>query len=97
MPSSSSSSLKHADPDRARAEARRLQRQVRDARKGAVRALRADGRFLADVQRGEQRARDAAYARDMGRVHAVLENERAEERREEREQGRRTRRRARKT
>ena len=47
------------DPNRERAEARRLQRQLKQEARGAVRELRKDNRFLA-----EQRAEEAAAAAD---------------------------------
>ena len=97
--SSGSGVLKHAfrgadaDPARqAAGEMQRLRREVRETRRGAMRELRRDARFLADVQRTEQRNRDAAYARAMGRVQAELEHDRAEARAEERERERARRR-----
>ena len=62
-----------------RADGRKLRRQVKEERKGAIRELRKDARFLAGVQQREQQGRDEGYAKRMRQVHGGLEGERAEE------------------
>jgi nucleolar protein 14 len=86
--STSSSYLRARDPDEARAEAAKLRRAHRDARKGALRELRKDARFLAGVQRRERQEKDGEYADWLHKVHASLEEERAEDKALEKEKGR---------
>jgi nucleolar protein 14 len=75
---SKSSYFKSQDPDREKNEAAKLRRQYKDEKKGAIRELRKDARFLAGVQQEQQRAKDEAYAGRMKRVFSSLEGERAE-------------------
>jgi nucleolar protein 14 len=76
--------LGHVDPDRERAEAQKLRRQYKQEKKGAMRELRKDARFMADVREKEQREKDEAYEKRMRRVAGNLEGERAEEKQEAR-------------
>lgn len=76
---SGSSYLRAQDPDAERVEASKLRRQVKEERKGALRELRKDARFLAGVQQREQQERDESYVKRMRQVHGSLEGERAEE------------------
>ncbi|TFY63142.1 hypothetical protein EVG20_g6438 [Dentipellis fragilis] len=90
--SSSSSYLRARDPDHERNEAAKLRRQYKQERKGAIRELRKDSRFLAGVEQEKQREKDAAYQKSMKRVYGSLEGERAEEKAMEREKAREKRR-----
>ncbi|KAA1466565.1 Nop14-like protein [Dentipellis sp. KUC8613] len=90
--SSSSSYLRARDPDHERNEAAKLRRQYKQERKGAIRELRKDSRFLAGVEQEKQREKDAAYAKSMKRVYGSIEGERAEEKAMQREKAREKRR-----
>ncbi|TRM67830.1 nucleolar protein 14 [Schizophyllum amplum] len=83
--SSSSSFLKFSDPDKDRKEAAKLRSQYKQERKGAIRELRKDARFLAGVQQQQQKEKDSAYKTSMNRVFGSLEGERAEQKRMDRE------------
>ncbi|EIN11075.1 Nop14-like protein [Punctularia strigosozonata HHB-11173 SS5] len=80
--SGSSFALTHNDPDKERVEAQKLRRQFKQEKKGAMRELRKDARFLAEVREKEQRQKDEAYEKQMRRVMGSLEGERAEEKAE---------------
>ena len=82
---SKSSFLRHQDPDHERKEAAKLRYLVKQERKGAVRELRKDARFLAAVQQKKQEQKDHEYNMRMKRVVTSLESERAEEKALERE------------
>ena len=93
---STSSFLKHSDPDKDRKEAAKLRAQYKQERKGAIRELRKDARFLAGVEQEKQREKDAAYAQNLKRAYTSIESERAEEKAMEREKAREKRRAGRK-
>jgi nucleolar protein 14 len=76
---SGSSYIRHRDPDQERAEATKLRRQYKEEKKGAMRELRKDARFLAGVQQREQAEKDRGYQERMRRVFGHIEGERAEE------------------
>ncbi|KAH9938114.1 nucleolar protein 14 [Fomitopsis serialis] len=82
---SSSNYLKNRDPDHERNEATKLRRQYKQERKGAIRELRKDARFLAAEQQKQQKEKDSSYNERMKRVLGSLESERAEEKAMERE------------
>jgi nucleolar protein 14 len=81
----SSNFFKARDPDHEKNERVKLQNQIKQERKGAIRELRKDSRFLAGVQRKEQKEKDAMYSDKMRKVHGSIESERAEEKAMERE------------
>lgn len=91
-----SSYLRHQDPDHERNEAAKLRNQYKQERKGAIRELRKDARFLAGVEQEKQREKDRAYSDRMKRVFGSIEGERAEEKAMEREKRREKRRAGRK-
>ncbi|KAK0206966.1 nucleolar protein 14 [Desarmillaria ectypa] len=93
---SSSSYLRHQDPDHERNEASKLRNQYKKERKGAIRELRKDARFLAGVQQQKQKDKDRAYNENMRRVFGSIEGERAEEKSMEREKAKEKRRAGRK-
>ncbi|KAI0068542.1 Nop14-like protein [Artomyces pyxidatus] len=94
--SSSSSYLRAQDPDYERNEAAKLRKQYKDERKGAIRELRKDARFLAGVEQEKQREKDRTYNERMKRVFGSIEGERAEEKAMERDKAREKRRAGRK-
>ena len=81
----SSNYLRNRDPDHERNEAAKLRAQLKQERKGAIRELRKDARFLAAEQQKKQKAKDQAYGECMKRVFGSIESERAEEKAMERE------------
>jgi len=94
--STSSSYLRTRDPDHERQEASKLRRQYKEERKGAIRELRKDARFLAGVEQEKQGEKDRSYHERMKRVFGSIEVERAEEKALEREKAREKRRAGRK-
>lgn len=94
--SSSSSYLRARDPDHEKNEASKLRKQYKEERKGAIRELRKDARFLAGVEQKKQQEKDQAYNMRMKRVYGGIEGERAEEKALEREKSRDKRRAGRK-
>ena len=81
----SSNYLRNRDPDHERNEAAKLRAQYKQERKGAIRELRKDARFLAAEQQRKQKEKDRAYNDRMKRVFGSIESERAEEKAMERE------------
>lgn len=83
-----SSYLRRQDPDHERNEASKLRNQYKQERKGAIRELRKDARFLAGVEQKKQADKDHEYKDRMKRVFGSIEGERAEEKAVEREKSR---------
>ena len=88
--------MRKNDPDQERAAAAKLRYQYKQERKGAIRELRKDARFLSAVKEKEQQEKDRAYAEKMNKVFASIEGERVEEKKMEREKAREKRRAGRK-
>ncbi|KAI0650474.1 Nop14-like protein [Trametes meyenii] len=88
--------LRNRDPDHERNEAAKVRAQYKQERKGAIRELRKDARFLAAEQQKKQKEKDHAYNDRMKRVFGSLESERAEEKAMEREKSKEKRRAGRK-
>lgn len=86
--SSSSSYLRKNDPDQERAQASKLRYQYKQERKGAIRELRKDARFLSSVKMKEQSEKDRAYSERMNKVFSSLESEQAEQKKMDREKAR---------
>ena len=63
---------KHYDPDRDRAEMNKLKKEHKREKKGALRELRKDAKFMAREQLKEKKERDQAYERKMRRVEAEI-------------------------
>ena len=93
---SSSSYIRRQDPDRERNEAAKLRYQLKQERKGAIRELRKDAKFLAAVEHRKQMEKDRVYKERINRVFHSLEGERAEQKAMEREKAREKRRAGRK-
>ena len=72
------------DPDTDRNEAAKLKSLVRKEKKGAIRELRKDARFIAGEKAKLQREKDDQYKTKINRITAGLEQERHEEKRFER-------------
>lgn len=70
---------KHYDPDKERSDAKKLQKEVKRERKGALRELRKDANFMAREQLREKRERDAEYERKQRRLIAEIQGEEAHE------------------
>lgn len=81
----SSNYLRNRDPDHERNEAAKLRAQVKQERKGAIRELRKDARFLAAEQQKKEKEKAKTYNDRMKRVFGSIESERAEEKAMERE------------
>ncbi|TFK25980.1 nucleolar protein 14 [Coprinopsis marcescibilis] len=92
----SSNYLRQRDPDYERNEAARLKTQYKQEKKGAIRELRKDARFLASVEHQKQTEKDRSYNDRMKRVFASIEPERAEQKAAEREKSKEKRRAGRK-
>ena len=71
--------LRGDDPDRERNQVSKLRREYKQERKGAIRELRKDARFLAVVEQKKGIERDGVYRERMRRVFGSIEGERAEE------------------
>ncbi|KAI6152318.1 Nop14-like protein [Pisolithus tinctorius] len=81
----SSSYLRRQDPDRERNEASKLRYQLKQEKKGAIRELRKDARFIAAVEHKKQMEKDRAYNERMKKAFGSLEGERAEQKAMERQ------------
>lgn len=88
--------MRNRDPDHERNEAAKLRRQYKQEKKGAIRELRKDARFLAAEQQKKQKQKDRMYNERMKKVFSSLESERAEEKAMEREKAKDKRRSGRK-
>ncbi|KAJ7506600.1 nucleolar protein 14 [Mycena galericulata] len=86
--SSKSSYLRRQDPDHERNEAAKLRSQYKQERKGAIRELRKDSRFLAGVEQKKQAEKDRVYNDSLKKVYGSIQTERAEEKAMEREKSR---------
>ncbi|GAA5887400.1 hypothetical protein JCM5296_007127 [Sporobolomyces johnsonii] len=73
------------DPDSERAEASKLRALYKKEKKGAVRELRKDNRFLAVEEAKRKKQDDAAYEKKISKIMGSLQDERAEEKAFERE------------
>lgn len=82
---SSSNYLRRQDPDHEKNQASKLRNEFKQERKGAIRELRKDARFLAVVEQKKQIEKDRSYNERMRRVFGSIEGERAEEKAMERE------------
>jgi nucleolar protein 14 len=83
---------KRYDPDAERNAASKLKAQYKQERKGAIRELRKDNRFLAGEKAKDQAEKDREYTAKMRRAEGSITVERAEEKEMEREKAREKRR-----
>ncbi|KAF2468235.1 Nop14-like protein [Lindgomyces ingoldianus] len=70
---------KHYDPDRERAESKRLQKEYKRERKGALRELRKDANFIAREKLREKKEKDRAYAEKYRKLVASIQEEEGRE------------------
>ena len=70
---------RHYDPDTERNSSAKVRSLYKKERKGAIRELRKDNRFLAGEKAREQQVKDSAYTSKMRRVEGEINLERAEE------------------
>ncbi|KAJ7585295.1 Nop14-like family-domain-containing protein [Mycena floridula] len=77
--------MRRQDPDHERNETAKLKSQYKQERKGAIRELRKDARFLADVRQKQQKEKDRVYNDRRKKVFGSIESERAEEKAMDRE------------
>lgn len=94
--SSTSNFLRQRDPDYEKNEAAKLKSQYKQERKGAIRELRKDARFLTSVEHQRQMEKDKAYNSSMKKVFTSIEGERAEQKAMEREKAKDKRRKGKK-
>ncbi|KAG7097442.1 hypothetical protein E1B28_004787 [Marasmius oreades] len=87
-----SSYLRAQDPDRERNEANKLRSQYKKERKGAIRELRKDARFLAGVEQAKQKEKDRSYNETLKKAFTSIESERAEQKSMEKEKAKAKRR-----
>lgn len=70
---------KHYDPDRDRAELAKLQKEHKRERKGALRELRKDTRFMAREKLRIKKTKDEAYEKKYKRLVAEIQSEEGKE------------------
>lgn len=88
--------LRKKDPDYERNEEAKLRYQLKQEKKGAIRELRKDARFLATVEQKRQLEKDREYNERLNKAFNSIESERAEQKAMEREKAREKRRAGRK-
>jgi nucleolar protein 14 len=76
------------DPDAARSETAKLKGLLKKEKKGAVRELRKDARFIAGERARMRNEKDAEYTKKIAGIRSDLREERAEEKSYEREKKR---------
>ncbi|WWD15917.1 hypothetical protein CI109_100341 [Kwoniella shandongensis] len=79
---------RHYDPDVERNATNKLKSMYKKERKGAIRELRKDNKFLAGERAREQAEKDAKYNQKMKTVEGAIQGERAEEKAMQREKAR---------
>ncbi|KAF9450928.1 Nop14-like protein [Macrolepiota fuliginosa MF-IS2] len=88
--------LRKKDPDYEKNEAAKLRYQLKQEKKGAIRELRKDAKFLAAVEQKRQSEKDREYNERLKKAFTSIESERAEQKAMEREKTREKRRAGRK-
>lgn len=63
------------DPDRERVERKKLNKQLRQERRGAVRELRKDNHFLLEVKEKEKARKAEEKAEMHGKIRAFLQEQ----------------------
>ncbi|KAF1835426.1 nucleolar protein 14 [Decorospora gaudefroyi] len=83
---------RHYDPDKERADGKRLQKEYKRERKGAMRELRKDANFIAREQLREKKEKDRVYEEKYRRIVREIQSEEGREKnvyeREKRRRGR---------
>ncbi|KAL8280618.1 hypothetical protein RQP46_006941 [Phenoliferia psychrophenolica] len=67
------------DPDTERAEANKIRSLYKKEKKGAIRELRKDNKFLAGEEQKIKAVKDAEYGKKISKIMGSLQDERAEE------------------
>jgi nucleolar protein 14 len=70
---------RHYDPDKERSEAKKLQKEYKRERKGALRELRKDANFIARETLKEKKEKDKAYETKYRRLVAEIQGEEGRE------------------
>ncbi|WFD44677.1 nucleolar complex protein 14 [Malassezia psittaci] len=73
-----------SDPDAERAQNAKLRALLKKERKGAIRELRKDSQFVAEVREQRRAEEDAQYKRKIQKITHGLQEERSEEKQQER-------------
>jgi nucleolar protein 14 len=73
---------KHYDPDKERSDTKKLQKEYKRERKGALRELRKDANFVARQQLQEKKERDREYEKKYRRLVAEVQGEEGREAKE---------------
>ncbi|CBQ70722.1 related to NOP14-nuclear and nucleolar protein with possible role in ribosome biogenesis [Sporisorium reilianum SRZ2] len=72
------------DPDVERVQIQKMKALIKKERKGAIRELRRDNQFIAQVRRQDQEAEDQSYKKKMDKIMSTLQVERSEQKQMER-------------
>ncbi|KAJ9477395.1 Nucleolar complex protein 14 [Pseudozyma hubeiensis] len=72
------------DPDAERVQIQKMKALIKKERKGAIRELRRDNQFIAQVRKQDQAEEDQTYKRKMDKIMSTLQVERSEQKQLER-------------
>lgn len=72
------------DPDAERVQIQKMKALIKKERKGAIRELRRDNQFIAEVRRKDQAEQDQSYKKKMDKIMSTLQVERSEQKQLER-------------
>ncbi|KAJ1033240.1 hypothetical protein NDA13_001237 [Ustilago tritici] len=72
------------DPDAERVQIQKMKALIKKERKGAIRELRRDNQFIAEVRRQDQAEEDQSYKKKMDKIMSTLQVERSEQKQLER-------------
>ncbi len=72
------------DPDAERVQIQKMKALIKKERKGAIRELRKDNQFIAEVRRKDQAEEDQSYKKKMDKIMSTLQVERSEQKQMER-------------
>lgn len=72
------------DPDVERVQIQKMKALIKKERKGAIRELRRDNQFIAQVRKQDQAEEDQTYKRKMDKIMSTLQVERSEQKQLER-------------
>jgi nucleolar protein 14 len=72
------------DPDVERVQIQKMKALIKKERKGAIRELRRDNQFIAEVRRQEQADEDSSYKNKINKIMSTLQVERSEQKQLER-------------
>ncbi|SPO21562.1 related to NOP14 - nuclear and nucleolar protein with possible role in ribosome biogenesis [Ustilago trichophora] len=72
------------DPDVERVQIQKMKALIKKERKGAIRELRRDNQFIAEVRRQDQAEEDRTYKKKMDKIMSTLQVERSEQKQLER-------------